>query len=311
MKYAWLFPGQGSQAVGMGKALYESSKAAREVFERADAALGFSISKICFEGPDGDLTLTENTQPALVTTSIAALAALQEAYPELPAPAFVLGHSLGEYSALVASQALSLEDAVRTVRIRGRAMQDAVPVGLGGMAAIMGGDEAQVRALCEEAQEGDVLSPANFNSPGQVVIAGHQSAIQRAVELCKAKNFKAIVLKVSAPFHCALMASAGVKVREALAAGTISAPKYPVIANVDAKPNASADRVSDLLVQQVDSAVLWEHSILHASSHGVTKALEIGSGKVLAGLVKRIDKNIAVTQVGAPGDLEGVAAFLA
>lgn len=294
----------------MGKALYESSPAAKAVFDRADDALGFSLSKLCFEGPEADLTLTENTQPALVTTSIAALAALREAHPELPSPDFVLGHSLGEYSALVAAEALSLEDAVRIVRVRGRAMQAAVPPGEGGMAAIMGGDEAAIAALCADASEGDVLSPANFNSPGQVVIAGHAKAVERAVELSKSRSLKAILLKVSAPFHCALMASAGDAVREALAAAVVSPPKFPVIANVDATPNTSAARVSELLVRQVDSAVLWDKSVRVAAEAGVTKALEIGPGKVLAGLVKRIDKSVAVQGVSTPEDLPAIPGFL-
>lgn len=310
MTIAWLFPGQGSQTVGMGKALYESSPAAKAIFDRADEALGFSLSKLCFEGPEAELTLTENTQPALVTTSIAALAALREALPELTAPAFVLGHSLGEYSALVAAEALTLEDAVRIVRIRGRAMQAAVPAGQGGMAAIMGGDETAIAALCADASEGEVLSPANFNSPGQVVIAGTAAAVGRAVELSKTRGLKAIPLKVSAPFHCALMASAAVEVREALAATTVRAPKFPVIANVDATPNASAGRVSELLVRQVDSAVLWENSVRVAAGAGVGKALELGPGKVLAGLVKRIDKNVLVQGVATPDDLAAARDFL-
>ena len=310
MSYAWLFPGQGAQVVGMGRALFEQSPAARDVFERANRALGFSISAICFEGPEAELTLTKNTQPAIVTTSVAALAALREKFPELPAPAFVAGHSLGEYSALVAAGALSLEDAVRVVHIRGSAMQEAVPAGQGGMAAIMGGDEAAVNALCDAAREGDVLSPANFNSPGQVVIAGHAAAIERAVALSKDRSLKAILLKVSAPFHCALMAPAGARVRTALADAKIADPSIPVVANVDAAAHSAASDVTDLLVRQVDSAVLWDRSIQTMAQAGVTRALEIGPGKVLAGLVKRIDKTWTVQNVGTPEDLEAVSAFL-
>lgn len=310
MSYAWLFPGQGAQVVGMGRALFEQSPAARDVFERADRALGFSISSICFEGPEAELTLTKNTQPAIVTTSVAALAALREKYPQLPAPAFVAGHSLGEYSALVAAGALSLEDAVRVVHIRGSAMQEAVPAGQGGMAAIMGGDEAAVNALCDAAREGDVLSPANFNSPGQVVIAGHAAAIERAVALSKERSLKAILLKVSAPFHCALMAPAGERVRAALADVRIADPSVPVVANVDAAAHSAASDVTDLLVRQVDSAVLWDRSIQTMAQAGVTRALEIGPGKVLAGLVKRIDKTWTVQNVGTPEDLEAASAFL-
>jgi [acyl-carrier-protein] S-malonyltransferase len=310
MSTAWLFPGQGAQKVGMGKDLFEQSKKAREIFERADEALGFSISKMCFEGPDSDLVLTKYTQPAIVTTSIAALEALREALPELPPPAFVAGHSLGEYSALVAASALSVEDAVRIVHLRGAAMQEAVPAGEGAMAAIMGGDAAAVIALCEEAAQGEPLSPANFNAPGQIVIAGSKAAVERAAVLAKDKSLKAIPLKVSAPFHCALMAPAAEKVREALADMQIKAPKFPVVANVSAEPNQSAASVSDLLVRQVDSAVLWDRSVQFMAAQGVQKALEIGPGKVLAGLVKRIDKSISVLPVGSPEDVTQVAAFL-
>jgi [acyl-carrier-protein] S-malonyltransferase len=310
MNYAWLFPGQGAQVVGMGKALFDSSQSAREVFQRADEALGFSISQLCFEGPESELVLTKNTQPAIVTASVAALFALREALPELPPPAFVAGHSLGEYSALVAAGALTLEDAVRIVHIRGQAMQEAVPTGQGGMAAIMGGDEAAVLALCEECADGEILAPANFNSPGQVVIAGHASAIERAVARSKEKGLKAIALKVSAPFHCALMAPAAKAVEEALSKIRVSTPEVPVIANVDASPNSDALRVSELLVRQVDSAVLWDRSVRQMASAGVTKALEIGPGKVLAGLVKRIDKSISVQNVSSPEEVATVAGFL-
>lgn len=310
MTTAWLFPGQGAQSVGMGRALADASPRAREVFARADEALGFSISRLCFEGPESDLLLTKYTQPAIVTVSVAALEALREAMPELPAPAFVAGHSLGEYSALVAAGALSLEDAVRTVHRRGSAMQEAVPEGQGAMAAIMGGDEAAVSALCADAAAGEVLSPANFNAPGQIVIAGAKAAVDRAVELSKERSLKAIPLKVSAPFHCSLMAPAALAVKEALAGVRVAAPSVPVVTNVEAKPNSLADRVSELLVRQVDHAVLWDASVRHLAAAGVTQALELGPGKVLAGLVKRIEKSVAVLSVGAPEDLAKVPAFL-
>jgi [acyl-carrier-protein] S-malonyltransferase len=295
----------------MGRALYDASEKAREVFERADEALGFPISKLCFDGPEDELTLTKNTQPAIVTTSIAALYALKEAQPELAAPSFVAGHSLGEYSALVAAEALSIEDAVKLVHLRGSAMQEAVPAGRGGMAAIMGGDAEAVEALCKDAAEGEPLSPANFNAPGQIVIAGAAEAVKRAAALAKERSLKAIPLKVSAPFHCALMAPAAEKVKTALADIQVNAPKFPVVANVTAEPNESAEAVSDLLVRQIDSAVLWDRSVQLMAARGVTQALELGPGKVLAGLVKRIDKSVTVKSVGSPDDIAAVAEFLA
>jgi [acyl-carrier-protein] S-malonyltransferase len=279
----------------MGKALAAASPAAREVFERADRALGFSISALCFEGPEDALTLTKHAQPAILTASIAALAALREARPELGAPSYAAGHSLGEYSALVAAGALAFEDAVKLVHLRGRAMQEAVPPGRGGMAAIMGGDPAAVSALCTEAAAGDVLSPANFNAPGQIVISGSAEAVARAVELAGAKKLKAIPLKVSAPFHCALMAPAAAVVREALAGIPIAPLAFPVVSNVEARPNSDPQRVPELLVRQIDGAVRFDESISLMAEAGVTRALEIGPGKVLAGLVKRIDKRISVT----------------
>jgi [acyl-carrier-protein] S-malonyltransferase len=307
MKIAWLFPGQGSQEVGMGAALCESSAAARAVFDRADAALGFSIRKLCFEGPIETLTLTENAQPAIVTTSIAVLAALREAWSTLPDPSFALGHSLGEYSALVAAGALALEDAVKLVHLRGRAMQAAVPQGQGAMAAVMGGDEAAVRALCQDAAQGETISPANFNAPGQIVISGAASAVARARDLAGGRGLKAIPLKVSAPFHSALMAPAARAVETALSGMTISKLAFPVVANVDARPNQDEAKVKELLVRQIDAPVRWAESIAAVAEAGVTKALELGPGKVLAGLVKRTDKRIAVFGCSDP---DGVAATL-
>jgi [acyl-carrier-protein] S-malonyltransferase len=291
----------------MGKALAESSAAARRVYERADNALGRSISALCFEGPIEELTRTYNAQPALVTTSIAVLEALRERYPSLPMPLLAAGHSLGEYSALVAAGALKLEDAVRLVELRGRAMQEAVPEGQGAMAAILGGDRAAVEALCEAAREGDVLAPANFNAPGQVVISGAKAAVARATELSAARKLKAIPLKVSAPFHCSLMAPAAVRVDEALGHLTVSALAFPVVANVTAQPNSAAEGVRELLVRQIDGAVLWEQTISLMAEAGVTRALEIGPGKVLAGLVKRIDKRITVQTVSDAAGIEALA----
>ncbi len=310
MSYAWLFPGQGAQVVGMGKELFDQSPAARRVFEEADDALGFSISKLCFEGPDEDLMLTKNTQPAIVTMSIAALAALREKLPELPTPAYVAGHSLGEYSALVASEALELADAVRLVHIRGQAMQEAVPAGVGGMAAIMGGDNEAVEQLCKDAAAGEPLSPANFNAPGQIVIAGTKEAIQRAADLAKDRGLKAIILKVSAPFHCALMKPAAEKVQAALADIQVKPPQIPLVANVDAQVHDSADEISGLLVRQVDSAVRWEHSVQLMVEQGVDQALELGPGKVLTGLARRINKSLKVKNIGAPDAIDAVSEFL-
>jgi [acyl-carrier-protein] S-malonyltransferase len=293
----------------MGRALYDHIPRAKDVFRRADEALGFSISRLCFEGPTEDLLLTKYGQPAILTVSIAAVEALREAHPDLPAPAFVAGHSLGEYSALVAAGALSLEDAVRVVHIRGAAMQEAVPAGEGGMAAIMGGDQNTVVALCEAAAEGETLEPANFNAPGQIVIAGTAGAIQRAVEQAKGRSLKAILLKVSAPFHCALMAPAVEAMRQALADITINTPTIPVIANVTGEPNSSKDEIVPLLIRQVDGTVQWEGTIRRMVSEGVTRACELGPGKVLAGLAKRIDKSLIVQNVATPEDLGPMADF--
>lgn len=307
---AWLFPGQGAQTVGMGEELFESSAPAREVFERADAALGWSVSKLCFEGPTEALQLTMNTQPALVTVSIAALATLREAFPHLSEPAFVAGHSLGEYSALVAAGALELEDAVRLVHLRGRAMQEAVPPGVGGMAAVMA-DAPVVAALCAEAAEHEVLAAANYNAPGQIVIAGHVGALARATALAQQRKIKVISLKVSAPFHCALMRPAADAMRAALDAVTLRPPRCPVVANVSGEPVTSPEQIRELLVHQVDHSVRWEQSVRWIADQGVTQALELGSGRVLAGLVKRIDRRISVLPIGDVEALDEARAFLA
>ncbi len=310
MKVAWLFPGQGTQSVGMGKALCDASPAARAVFDRADEALGDRLSKLCFEGPNTELVLTANTQPAILTTSIAALEALKEANPDLPAPAFAAGHSLGEYSALVAAGALVFEDAVRLVRLRGQAMQTAVPEGHGAMAAILGGDEAAVRSLCDDARDGDVLAPANFNAPGQIVIAGHATAVARARDLAGARKLKAIPLNVSAPFHCSLMEPAARAVEKALTGVTVRPLAFPVVTNVEAKPNQDPARVPELLVRQVDGAVLWDRTVQFLTAEHVERALEIGPGKVLAGLVRKIDKQLAVHGVSDPEGISKVSEFL-
>lgn len=311
MTIAWFFPGQGTQQVGMGKELYERSPAARKVWERADAALGFSLKSLCFEGPESELTLTQFAQPAIVTTSVAALAAIREALPELPLPACSAGHSLGEYSALVAAGALDFEDAVRLVHLRGKAMQEAVPAGVGGMAAILGGDAAAVEQLCRDAAQGEVVSPANFNTPGQIVISGHKSAVERAAALAGDRKLKATMLNVSAPFHCSLMAPAAARMKTALGGVTINPLRFPVLANVEAQPNTDAGRVAELLVRQVDSSVLWDRTVVAMAESGVTRALEIGPGKVLANMAKRIDKRVAVLSVGDAESVAKVAEFLA
>ena len=317
---AWLFPGQGSQVVGMGKDLLEASPAARAIFERADAALGEPLSKLILEGPENQLTLTANAQPALVTMSTAVLAALREKHPALPAPRFAAGHSLGEYSALVAAGALSLEDAVRVVRARGLAMQSAVPPGAGAMAAIMGVDASRLEAICREvAEEKDadgaaaygVVSCANFNAPGQIVIAGSAKAVARVSERAGEEKGKAIPLKVSAPFHCALMAPAATALKAALDPVDVKPLAFPVVANVDARPNTEPGRVKDLLVRQVDGAVRWEQAVRLMHMEGITHAIEIGPGKVLAGLGRRIAKEMKILSVGDVASLGNVAEFLA
>jgi [acyl-carrier-protein] S-malonyltransferase len=310
MRVAWCFPGQGSQQVGMGRDVAEAFPAARQVFERADAALGEKLSALCFEGPEETLTLTRNTQPAIVATSVAILAALRARTNIFP-PVSAAGHSLGEYSALVASGALPLEDAVRVTRLRGEAMQEAVPAGAGAMAAVMGLAPEKVVEICREAQQGEVVSPANYNAPGQIVIAGHAAAVLRASKLVAERQGKAIPLKVSAPFHCSLMAPAAQKLAACLETVAIAPLAFPVVANVDARPNQEARRVKELLVQQVDHPVRWEETVRHMAETGVTHILEIGPGKVLAGLVRRIAKEIEVTSVANVEGIEAAAKLLA
>lgn len=311
MSTAFIFPGQGSQAVGMGKALAEAFPAARAVFTEVDAALGEHLTRIMWEGPLEELTLTANAQPALMATSLAALRVLEaEAGLDLARDAaFVAGHSLGEYSALAAAGALSITDAARLLRIRGRAMQDAVPVGVGAMAALLGLDYDQAVAVAAEAAGDDVCEAANDNANGQVVVSGHRVAVERALEIAKAKGAsRAILLPVSAPFHCRLMEPAAEIMAEALAEATVNAPCVPVVSNVRASPVTDPVEIVRLLVEQVTGTVRWRESVIYMAGAGVTRTVEVGAGKVLSGLSRRIVKEIAATAVGTPED---VAAFIA
>jgi [acyl-carrier-protein] S-malonyltransferase len=301
MSLALLFPGQGSQFVGMGRKLAGESPAARAVFEEADAVLGFPLSRLCFEGPEDELKLTANTQPAILTHSIAALRDLESRFPErLEGAALAAGHSLGEYSANVAAGVLSFADAVRLVRQRGRFMQEAVPPGVGAMAAILGLAPQQVEEACEEAAGGEVVAPANFNSPEQTVIAGHTAAVERACVLCTARGAKrAKILPVSAPFHCRLMAPARERMRPLLDAAPMQDARIPVVVNVDARSLWRAGELRNALLHQIDSPVRWVESVRRLASEGVDRAIEIGPGSVLAGLVKRIERSIPVEGYGA------------
>jgi len=294
-KVAFIFPGQGSQYIGMGKDFFENFREAREVFQEADDVLHLSISSLCFQGPEEALKLTENTQPAVLTTSIAVLRVLQAEKGVVPN--LVAGHSLGEYSALVVSGAFAFADSVQIVRLRGRFMQEAVPVGEGAMAAILGMERGQVEKLCEEAAQGDVLTPANFNCPGQIVIAGHAKAIERAMERVKQNGKKAVALPVSAPFHSPLMKPAGERLGKVLEGITIQDLKIPVVTNVEADINQSKERVKELLVTQVSSPVRWEESMQKISGNGIEQILEIGPGKVLSGLMKRINPKVETKNI--------------
>ncbi len=286
-RVAFLFPGQGSQTVGMGKTLCDEFAVAREAFAEADEVLGFSLSRLCFEGPLDELTLTTNTQPALLTSSIALARVLDVEFGLVPS--WATGHSLGEFSALVCAGALSFADALSVVRERGRAMQEAVPPGVGSMAAILGLDRDEIDRVCESAREGQVVSPANLNGGGQIVIAGHREAVARAIDLARSRGAKrAVPLTVSAPFHCALMQPAAERLAEVLAPLSIETPRIPVLSNVKAHPYESGPEVRDLLVRQVVSPVRWEECVLRLAEMGCRTAIEVGPGRVLAGLVKRI-----------------------
>ncbi len=299
---ALLFPGQGSQAVGMGKELAENYPAARQTFEEADEALGYKLSKLCIEGPETELRLTEITQPAILTVSIAALRVLQT---HIPKPGYVAGHSLGEYSAHVASGTVSFADAVRTVRNRGKYMQEAVPVGVGTMAAILGMEIAKVVAICQEAAQGEVCEPANINSPEQIVISGNTAAVELAVKLASQGGAKkAVLLPVSAPFHCSLMKPAQDRLEADLNGLNMQKPVYPVACNADAELVTDDLRARDTLVRQVTGAVKWEQCVRLLIAHGVDTFIEVGPGKVLWGLMRQIDRSKTSLYVSDEATLE-------
>ena len=304
MSRAFVFPGQGAQTIGMGRALAEAWPVSRAVFDEVDDALGERLSALIWEGDIAALTLTENAQPALMATSIAALRALEAEGLGLGTASFVAGHSLGEYSALCAAGALTLSDTARLLRIRGRAMQDAVPVGVGAMAALLGLDFAQATEVAAEAAQGEVCQAANDNDPAQVVVSGHAGAVGRALEIARAKGAKrAILLPVSAPFHCALMQPAAAVMSDALAAVVISVPRVPVVVNVRAEAVTEPDKFRDLLIAQITGAVRWRGSVEWMVRAGVTEFWELGAGKALSGMIRRIAKDSVTRAVGTPEDV--------
>jgi len=308
MTKAFIFPGQGAQSIGMGKELAEAYPAAKAVFDEVDEALGEKLSGLIWEGDIAELTLTENAQPALMATSLAAMAALATEGVTVTDAAFVAGHSLGEYSALCAAGALSIADTARLLRIRGKAMQEATPVGVGAMAAVLGLGFEAVQQVAEAAAEGEVCTAANDNDPGQVVISGHKAAVERAAVLAKEAGAKrALMLPVSAPFHCSLMQPAADAMAEALSQVEIKAPLVPLVANVSAEAVSSPSDIQKLLVAQVTGSVRWRELVLYMAGQGVTETVEIGAGKALSGMVRRIDRGLGVKNVGTPAD---IAAFL-
>ncbi len=311
MARAFIFPGQGAQTIGMGRALAEAYPAAQAVFDAVDDALGEKLSALIWEGEAEALQLTQNAQPALMATSMAAMAALESEGVAVTAADYVAGHSLGEYSALAAVGAISLADTARLLRIRGRAMQAAVPVGVGAMAALLGLDFATVQEIAAEAAQGEICAAANDNDPGQVVVSGHKDAVERAVEIAKARGAKrAVLLPVSAPFHCALMQPAADAMAEALAGVEITSPVVPLVANVLADVASDPDQIRALLVQQVTGSVRWRESVAFLVAQGVTETWEIGAGKALSGMVRRVERSIAVGNVGTPEDVVAAKAAL-
>ncbi|WP_137701944.1 ACP S-malonyltransferase [Marimonas lutisalis] len=308
MSRAFVFPGQGAQTIGMGKDLAEAYPAAKAVFDEVDEALGEKLSALIWEGEQDELTLTQNAQPALMATSMAAMRALEAEGVAITDAAFVAGHSLGEYSALAAAGALSVADTARLLRARGQAMQEAVPVGVGAMAAILGLDLATVRAVAKAAAQGEVCQAANDNDPAQVVVSGHKAAVERAVELAKDKGAKrAVLLPVSAPFHCSLMKPAAKVMADALSHVEIKRPAVPVVANVLSEPVSDPSTIRSLLVEQITGSVRWRETIEHMGGDGVTEIWEIGAGKALSGMVRRINRDIATRAVGTAEDVKAAA----
>ncbi|MDP2581264.1 ACP S-malonyltransferase [Shimia thalassica] len=312
MSRAFVFPGQGAQTIGMGKALADAYPAAKAVFDEVDDALGEKLSSLIWEGEIDALTLTQNAQPALMATSLAAMKALETEGVTIEAASYVAGHSLGEYSALAAAGALSISDTARLLRTRGEAMQAAVPVGVGAMAALLGLNFETARDVAAAAAEGDICQAANDNDPGQVVVSGHKGAVERAVLLAKEQGAKrAVLLPVSAPFHCALMGPAAEAMAVALAGVDLNEPSVPVVANVIAEPVKDPATIRSLLVDQVTGSVRWRESVSWMSENGVTEIWEIGAGKALSGMIRRIDRSIACKAVGTPDDVKAAAESLA
>ncbi len=309
MSRAFVFPGQGAQSIGMGRALADAYPQARAVFDEVDDALGESLSRLIWEGDIADLTLTTNAQPALMATSMAAMRALESEGVALRDAAYVAGHSLGEYSALAASGALSVADAARLLRVRGAAMQQAVPVGVGAMAALLGLDFATVTEVAQEAAQGEVCQAANDNDPAQVVVSGHKAAVERAVEIAKARGARrAMLLPVSAPFHCTLMQPAAEAMQAALADVALKNPLVPLVANVRAEAVQDADEIRALLVAQVTGSVRWRESVAWMAGQGVTSFWEIGAGKALSGMIRRIAKEAETRNFGTPEDIAALRA---
>jgi [acyl-carrier-protein] S-malonyltransferase len=307
MARAFVFPGQGAQTVGMGRDLAERYAPARAVFDEVDEALGEKLSALIWEGDAAELTLTANAQPALMAMSLAVMRSLEA--EGVVAPDYVAGHSLGEYSALAAAGALEVADTARLLRLRGRAMQEAVPVGVGAMAALLGLDFATVQAVAEEAAQGEVCQAANDNDPAQVVVSGHKAAVERAVEIAKAKGARrAVMLPVSAPFHCALMQSAADRMAEALAGVMIATPRVPVVSNVSAEGETDPERIRELLVRQVTGSVRWREGVAWMVAQGTKEFWEIGAGKALSGMIRRIADGAATRAVATPADVEAAVA---